>query len=168
MPRPGASPLARFGGRLRFAARGAALVYRDSGNARIETALAYLAVSATLAEGGGTRAGLIVSACAAVLAAEAMNTAVEKAVDRIGRDRHPLSAAAKDAAAGAVLIVAAGAAALSVLVLGPHVADTWQAFARASWPARIAWLAGLAVVAAGAVRPEGRPAPQGSGPDRRT
>lgn len=54
-----------------------------------------------------------------VLAAEGFNTAIELAIDRHGEERHPLSGASKDMAAGAVLISAVGAAAVGLLILGP-------------------------------------------------
>lgn len=47
---------------------------------------------------------------------EAVNTAVEKAVDLASPHRHPLARAAKDAAAGAVLLSACLAAAVGVVL----------------------------------------------------
>ena len=46
--------------------------------------------------------------CTVVLSLELLNTAVERAVDLISPQRHPLAEKAKDAAAGAVLIAAIG------------------------------------------------------------
>ena len=51
-----------------------------------------------------------------VTALEALNTAVEAAVDLISPEKHPLAKLAKDAAAGAVLFAAAGSAAVGVLL----------------------------------------------------
>lgn len=62
---------------------------------------------------------LLIGACALVLAAELLNTAIEKAVDLAMPERHPLAGVAKDAAAGAVLVAAIGAALIGLLVLGP-------------------------------------------------
>jgi diacylglycerol kinase (ATP) len=166
MPTFARSPLGRFGRRARDAWRGVALLYRQSGNARIEVVLADLALSAALAEGGAWRLGLVAVASASVLAMEAMNSAVEFAVDRVGRERHPLAGAAKDSAAGAVLLAAVGAAAMAAAVLGPHVALCWHAFRHAAaWQAAL-WLALLALLLAGVVRPERRP-PQGRDDERR-
>jgi len=50
-----------------------------------------------------------------------MNTAIEAALDRVSVDQHPLAKAAKDAAAGAVLIGALGAVVVGALILGPHL-----------------------------------------------
>ena len=56
-----------------------------------------------------------------VWAAEAANTALEFLADAVSPERHPLVGKAKDVAAGAVLIAAIGAAAIGILVIGPHV-----------------------------------------------
>jgi diacylglycerol kinase len=64
---------------------------------------------------------LVVFAIALVFAAEALNTALEHLADATVPERHPLVGAAKDLAAGAVLICALGAAVVGVLVLGPHL-----------------------------------------------
>lgn len=148
------SPVVRFGRRLRDAVAGAMLLYRTSGNARIEVLLAYLAVSAALSEGHAWRISAVVLASSVVLAVEGVNTAVEHAVDRVGPERHPLSRAAKDAAAGAVLIAALGALALAATALVPTIAVCLVAWRRASLPDHVVWLAALAAAAAGAVRPE--------------
>ena len=58
-------------------------------------------------------------ALAALLSAELMNTALERAVDLVTQTHHPLARSAKDIAAGAVLVVAIGAALLSLLVFAP-------------------------------------------------
>lgn len=160
------SPIGRFGRRARDAGRGALRLYGGSGNARIETLLAYLALSAALAEGSAWRSGLVVVASASVLALEAMNSAVEYTVDRIGREHHPLAGAAKDSAAGAVLIAAVGAAALALLCLVPRVAACWQAFRSAPLWAQALWLGALVLLGAGAFWPE-RLGGQGGGRSRR-
>lgn len=50
-----------------------------------------------------------------VLCAELINSAIERVVDRISEEQHPLSAAAKDLAAGAVLVAAIAAAGVGLL-----------------------------------------------------
>jgi diacylglycerol kinase (ATP) len=50
-----------------------------------------------------------------------MNTALEVLADAVAPDPHPLVGRAKDAAAGAVLVAALGAAAIGLLVLGPRL-----------------------------------------------
>lgn len=54
-----------------------------------------------------------------VLLTETINTAVERTVDRVGTERHPLSGLAKDLAAGAVFLAIAIAIGCALLVLGP-------------------------------------------------
>jgi len=57
----------------------------------------------------------------AVWTAEALNTALERLSNAVTREPNPLVGQAKDAAAGAVLIAAVGAAAIGALVMGPHL-----------------------------------------------
>jgi len=61
----------------------------------------------------------IVLAIVGVWTAESFNTALEFLCDVASPEFHPLIEKAKDVAAGAVLIAAAGAVAIGLLVLGP-------------------------------------------------
>ncbi|OXS62489.1 diacylglycerol kinase [Cohnella sp. CIP 111063] len=63
-------------------------------------------------------------AIAGVCSAELVNTAVERTVDRISTDVHPLAKTAKDSAAGAVLVMAIFAVVVGLIVLGPPL---WRA-----------------------------------------
>lgn len=58
-----------------------------------------------------------------VLFAEAVNTAIEAAVDVATEEFHPLARVAKDAAAGAVLICAIGAVVVGCVVFLPHLLE---------------------------------------------
>lgn len=60
--------------------------------------------------------GLLVLLIAAVFAAELMNTALEAVVDLVSPRQHPLAKAAKDTAAGAVLVLAGAALVIAVLL----------------------------------------------------
>lgn len=60
----------------------------------------------------------LVLAIALVWVAECLNTALELLADATSPDPHPLVGRAKDAAAGAVLCAAIGAALIGLLVLG--------------------------------------------------
>ncbi len=53
-----------------------------------------------------------------VFAAETLNTAVESLVDLVSPEYHPQAKIAKDAAAGAVLLLAIAAVGVGLLVLG--------------------------------------------------
>ncbi len=59
--------------------------------------------------------------CTLVLALEGVNTAVEALVDLVAPDLHPLAKRAKDVAAGAVLIAAAGALVIAALIVFPRL-----------------------------------------------
>lgn len=65
----------------------------------------------------------IVLCIALVLAAESMNTAVEAIVDLVSPGKHPLAGKAKDTAAGAVLLLAAGAAVIGLSIFLPYLKD---------------------------------------------
>ncbi len=64
-----------------------------------------------------TQFALLFAVCATVMALEAVNTAVEKAVDLETKELNPLAKISKDAAAGAVLIAAIGAVAVGIAIL---------------------------------------------------
>ncbi|MEC2076520.1 diacylglycerol kinase family protein [Metabacillus fastidiosus] len=55
------------------------------------------------------------------LALELINTALEKIVDLVTSDYHPLAKAAKDAAAGAVFIYAILAAIIGIIIFFPKI-----------------------------------------------
>ena len=57
---------------------------------------------------------------ALVIAMELMNTAIEATVDLFTDQRHPLAKLAKDAAAGAVLVIAFGAAIIGLMIFIPY------------------------------------------------
>ena len=64
-----------------------------------------------------TQFAIIFLANAAVIMGELINTAVERTVDLHSKGKHPLAKAAKDTAAGAVLVAAIGAVAAGVALL---------------------------------------------------
>jgi diacylglycerol kinase (ATP) len=113
---------------FRFAARGVR-VASSGPNLRIhlaaDTVVAFLAVAYGLT---GVRLGLVIGAAAVVIAAEIVNTAVERLCDFIaelhGIGQDPRIRDIKDLTAGAVLVVAVGAAGIGVIVLGPLLAGT--------------------------------------------
>jgi undecaprenol kinase len=56
-----------------------------------------------------------------IFSLELMNTAIEKTVDLITDDYHPLAKIAKDAAAGAVLVYAAASVIVGVLIFSKYI-----------------------------------------------
>lgn len=64
-----------------------------------------------------TQFAIIFLANAIVVAGELVNTAIERSVDLHCKERHPLAKAAKDTAAGAVLVAAVGAVAVGIALL---------------------------------------------------
>jgi len=100
--------------------RGLAVVIRTQHNAWIHlgATLAVVASGVWLDLSRGDWCWLII-AMMAVWVAESFNTSLERLADASVPEQHSLVREAKDAAAGAVLVAALGAAAIGVLVLGP-------------------------------------------------
>jgi diacylglycerol kinase (ATP) len=89
-----------------------------------------------------------------VLSAEVANSALESLVDLVTREHHHLARAAKDAGAGAVLVLALGSAAVLVTILAhawPAIAATRHAVLR-----QAAFGAPLAAVVAALLAPRPR------------
>lgn len=111
----------RFARALRSAARGVVLGLREEANLRVQLAAALAALALSLWLGTGT--GLVLLCCGLVLAAELVNTALERLADAVAPAPHPLVGAAKDAAAGAVLISAITAVLVGLVALGPALLE---------------------------------------------
>jgi len=100
------------------AARGIAHAWRTQKNLRIQAILAAAAlVAAGLLRLPLAYVAVLVLTIALVLSLEVMNTAVEALVDLASPEIHPLARAAKDAAAGAVLVGAVGALGVGAVLL---------------------------------------------------
>jgi diacylglycerol kinase len=121
------NPQLTFTGRLRsvrIATHGIATMIRSQQNAWIHA----VATVSVIGVGIGLRLTTaewcwIVLAIMAVWTAEALNTAIEFLTDVASPTFNPIAGKAKDVAAGAVLISAAGAIVIGVLVLGPHALE---------------------------------------------
>lgn len=116
MNRPAGSRLAMFG----CAFRGIGQAIREERNMRFHLA----AAAAAIAAGWWLEISLadwlwIGAAIAAVFMAELINTAVERVTDLASPEAHPLAKAAKDTAAGAVVVAALFAVLVGLIVLGP-------------------------------------------------
>ena len=64
-----------------------------------------------------TQAAVLIAVCGVVMSLEAVNTAVEKTVDLETSQKNPIAAAAKDGAAGAVLISAIASVIVGIVIL---------------------------------------------------
>lgn len=100
-----------------YALRGVGRALRREPNLRIEVGVGALAV--VLAWWLGAPLVPVLLAAGMVLSAELANSAVEVAVDLAQPQRHDLAAAAKDMAAGAVLVASLFALLVGLAVLGP-------------------------------------------------
>jgi len=111
-----------------FAFAGLFHLIRSQRNARIHLLIgaAACALGAWL---GITRVewAVLVMTIAGVIILEGLNTAIEAAVDLASPEIHPLAKAAKDLAAGMVLVASLGAAVIGLIILAPPL---WQRLVR--------------------------------------
>lgn len=134
---------------FRCAVRGLLLCLKTQRNFRLELIIALWVTAGALAlELSRVETAILLLCCALVLSAELLNTAVELAVDLCCQKPHPLAGAAKDAAAGGVLLAAFIAAVIGVLTFGCQGRPKALAALIFSSPARILPLAGAAVLSA--------------------
>lgn len=117
-PDPGRMKNRRFGVRLGFAVAGLRLVFVREKSFRSQCALGLAAALATLAlRPGLVWSALVVLSVALVLALELVNSALEYLLDRLHPAHSREIGAAKDAAAGAVLLASLASAAVGGLML---------------------------------------------------
>ncbi len=102
---------------LRSAGRGLHEAFRSEPNLRIQGVIGAAAVAVSLWLGTGT--AVVLLCCGLVIASELLNAAFERLADALHPAPHPLVGAAKDAAAGAVLVSAVAAALVGLVSLGP-------------------------------------------------
>lgn len=112
---------------IAHALRGLGHLVRTQGNARVHLAATVAVCIAGLVFGIDRTEWLwLVVAISLVWSAEAFNTALELLADAVHPVRHPGIGRAKDAAAAAVLVAAAGAAVIGLLVFLPHLLAGWR------------------------------------------
>ena len=116
-PRFSAWPLIRSFG---YAFAGLGFLLRTQRNARIHLVVGALACGlAAWLRISRVEWAVLVFTIALVVILEGLNTAVECAIDLASREIHPLAKAAKDLAAGMVLVAAIASVAVGLLILGP-------------------------------------------------
>lgn len=111
---------------FRYAGRGVGYLIRREHNAwiHVAAAAAVVALAAALRVSAADWRWLIIS-MTMVLAGEALNTAIERLCDVVSPCDNPRIGVVKDVAAGAVLMLAIGAALIGAITFAPHLFD-WQ------------------------------------------
>lgn len=103
--KPAATGLARLARAAGDSLRGLRAAWRAEAAFRQECACAAVLVPAAFFVGATlAQSALLIATVALVLVVELLNSAVEAAVDRVGRERHPLAGRAKDMASAAVFV----------------------------------------------------------------
>lgn len=105
---------------------GLGYVLRTQQNARIQVAVAVsVGVVAGFSKITLTEWAILVSTVGAVFAAEICNTVVETVIDLVSPEYQRSAKVAKDAAAGAVLLLAMLSVVIGILILGPPLYEHW-------------------------------------------
>lgn len=137
-----------------FAGRGLFAIYRAERNVRVHVLAAYVALSVAFVEPlSATSRAVVVGIVSTVLCAEALNTAIERTLDRQSLARDPLARQAKDAAAGAVLVVALGAVVIAMLILVPGLRGLGPRLGRVTPLDTGLWLVGFSACLGGVFLP---------------
>lgn len=104
--------------RFCFAWAGIAAAWRNERSFRIQTAFAIvLPVALLLLQVSAVWWAICLIIALLVLAAELFNTALESLIDHVHPEIHPAIKIAKDCAAGAVLLLSAGALIVGIIVV---------------------------------------------------
>lgn len=107
-----------------YAFQGIGNFIRKEPNAWIHCTAVVVVTSLGLYYGISATEWCIVILCfGLVLMAEAFNTAIERLVDLVSPDFHPLAGTIKDVAAGAVLLGAIAAAIVGCIIFIPYIID---------------------------------------------
>lgn len=106
--------------RFSCAWRGLVIVLRDEPSGRVHAvALGVVAGLGWWLKVGAVEWAVLALAAGGVIAAEALNTAVERLADRVSLEREDSIRLVKDVAAGGVLAAALGAVGAGLAILGP-------------------------------------------------
>ena len=140
------SDLARFGRGFVYALNGIRAAVQEERNFRFHLCAAVYAYAAAFLAGLDAMGYALLALCVfSVMAMELMNSAIERAVDKPDTEHWWSAGAAKDMAAGAVLITAVGAIFVGVCLFANEKAITaiWHGVT-ASPLTIVLWLASLA------------------------
>ena len=109
--------IAKFIKSIGYAIKGIVTGIKEERNVRIDIVAAfYVFIFSKFYDFSLTQKVILVVICFNVLAFELMNTAVERAVDKPDEEHYMQAGAAKDTAAGGVLLAAIGAAVAGVMM----------------------------------------------------
>lgn len=109
---------------FRYAIRGLCTAYREERQMKVHTVMAILAVlCGAAADLSYAEWAVLTLVIAFVIALELVNTAIERAVDMVTKDYHPLAEKAKDVAAGAVLTASIAAVIVGICLFVPRVIE---------------------------------------------
>ena len=107
---------------FQYAIDGIVATFKEGHNIRIQAAGGILAIVLGLVFQISAGEWLaIFICCGLVLGGECINTAIEHTVDLAMPERHPDAKAAKDQAAGAVLLFALGSLAVGIVIFLPKI-----------------------------------------------
>ncbi|KAA6345924.1 Undecaprenol kinase [termite gut metagenome] len=106
---------------FKFAWKGIRIFFAEEYNARIHSILAIMVILVGFYFNiTKTEWIIVIICCGLVIAAEAINTAIERLVDLVSPDYHPLAGKIKDMSAGAVLICAIVSAVVGLIIFAPY------------------------------------------------
>lgn len=112
--------LSRFLFSFRFAAQGIGTAMKREQNMKVHAGSAVVVVAAGMWTGlDPVEWMLVILLIGGMLALELVNSALERVVDLVTAERHPLAKQAKDMAAGAVLVFAVASAIIGLLIFLP-------------------------------------------------
>ncbi|MGB0984647.1 MAG: diacylglycerol kinase family protein [Saprospiraceae bacterium] len=110
--------MASFG----YALRGLRLLFETEIHGKFHILFAIFVIGASVFFNISTTEWcLVIITITIVISAEAFNSSIESLTDLVSPDQHPLAAKTKDMAAGAVLILAIGAAIIGCIIFLPKV-----------------------------------------------
>jgi diacylglycerol kinase len=105
-----------------YAIEGLAYLVRTQRNFRIHLAIALVALAAAAASAlSAVEWAILIVTIALVIMTEGLNTGIELAVSLASPERRPEAKAAKDIAAGAVLLAAMASVGVGVALFGPRI-----------------------------------------------
>ena len=117
----------RFWRSAQLAWSGIAAAWREERHMKIHTVLSIVAVALAFAcEFNRYEWIVLLLLIASVMALEIVNSAIERVVNLVTSDFHPLAKQAKDMAAGAVLFFVIVAIVIAVLLYGPHFTSLYE------------------------------------------